>query len=240
MSLVIVGCGIDPSRHITAEAQRALSTADRVMTLMPKAWVARLPPEVSAHVESLFDEYYVTGRHRPSVYADVAGLLSDAAKTADIAYAVQGGPSWYDSIVTLLVDACAANGTACHLVAGVSAVEAVLTRLNQSVAPSLLITDAASVVDGHTTLDRRRPALIMQPHVAMTRSVASGVATSRATVEALGAALAATHPPEHEVTAVALPGEWPEERLFTVSIKDLQAGLDVDLRGGSLYLPQVD
>lgn len=237
--LTIIGCGIDPSRHLTLEADAALRAADDLLTLMPSGWVGRLPGDLAPRVRSLFGSHYTTGRDRRSVYNIVTDIIVDAATSSQVAYLVQGGPSWYDSVVDSLLTRCDEEGIPCRLVAGVSAVEAVITSLHRRIAPGLVIADAASLITGCIRPEPALPLLVVQPHVGTTALVASGYATPMSTVAALGQALANHYPGGHEVHVTAVAGEWESERRATATVEALAHGVELDLRGASLFLDPV-
>jgi|GEM_PF-4211267 len=239
--LSIIGCGVDPSRHLTREAELAILEQEVIYTIMPLAWTTRLKlPDVEIH--SLFDVAYVQGTARRLAYQyAVDQVFTALEKSKEVGYLVSGGPVWFDSTVEMLVHGCHQREIGFRLVAGISAPEAVLSAVGASIAPDLLITDAYSVLLGDRRVDPATPMLVMQPHVAMTRNVAWANATPRETVTALGEALAKIYPTDHPVWVVTVAGEWPIDSIEVVAISALlDSEGSFDLRGSTLYVPALD
>jgi uroporphyrin-III C-methyltransferase len=119
-SLTVVGTGIRAEDHITAEAQRAIQTADKVLYLLPdpfsKAFLSRLRPDSL----DLSDKYRDAGSRR-DFYREIATNVVNAAGSAAICFAVYGHPTVLADAARMAAREAELSGIRTRVMPGISA-----------------------------------------------------------------------------------------------------------------------
>ncbi len=171
MTLTILGLGPGSIDDLTRRAWRALETAQTVYLRTSRhpctPWLPAGPRYES------FDAVYESTPQFEQVYAAIVERVLDAARSADLVYAVPGDPFVAESTVTGLLAAARAENLPVNVVSGISFVEPTLRLLGIDALDGLQLIDALDVaVMHHPPLNPGCPALLGQVY---SRDVASNV-----------------------------------------------------------------
>src|SRR5262245_31796611 len=144
--IFIVGSGLRQVDHLTIEGMRVLETCEIIYSFIPPEFVRLLPRGLSAKVKSLRD-LFRAGVRRVVIYrAAVALIWHSADRHSPMAYLTVGNPVVFDSITAGLLALGRDGQHTVHLVAGISAVDAVMVALGRDYAPGIQVFDASSLV----------------------------------------------------------------------------------------------
>jgi uncharacterized protein YabN with tetrapyrrole methylase and pyrophosphatase domain len=236
----VVGLGIRAVQHLTREVEDAMRRSTAVF-FVDDAF------GVQEHVESLGTEavplldLYGEGRERRRTYVEMAARVLDRALDAPpVCFASYGHPTVYVRPTTLIRSGAAALGLDVRVLAGVSALDAIMVDLGLDPGP-----EGLQMYEATDALARRRP---LQPDVPcllwQISAVENGLySRRRATAERfarLQEYLLETYPPEHEAVMVLsasyqlLPA-WKE----ALPLGELAERLADGLQAGTLYIPPV-
>ncbi len=236
----VVGLGIRAIQQITREVEEAMRRSTAVFFVDDGFGVQE-------HIESLGTEavplldLYGEGSERRGTYVRMAARVLDRAlDSPPVCFASYGHPTVYVRPTTLIQRGAAALGLEVSVLAGVSALDAIMVDLNLDPGP-----EGLQMYEATDALARRRP---LQPDVPcllwQISAVENGLYTRRRALAErfvrLQRYLLDVYPPEHEATMVLsasyqlLPA-WKE----TLPLGELAERLAAGLQAGTLYIPPV-
>src|SRR5687767_13707982 len=169
MTLTIVGLGPGSVDDITRRAWRALENATTVYLRTERhPLVPHLP---QGPIYRSFDHIYESTEKFDDVYATIVDRLTEAARQADIVYAVPGDPLVAESTVTRLLERTRTDDLPIEIINGVSFVEPTLSLLGIDALDGLQFLDGLTVSQmHHPPINPQFPALLAQVY---SRAVAS-------------------------------------------------------------------
>jgi tetrapyrrole methylase family protein/MazG family protein len=110
-----------------------------------------------------FDDIYDSTGDFQIIYRTIVERVLEAARQADVVYAVPGDPLVGEATVKMLRERCGDEGIPCDLVPGISFIEPILHLLGVDAVDGLQIFDALTLAMGHhPPLNPDLPALLAQ------------------------------------------------------------------------------
>ncbi len=234
-SLTIVGSGIRPGLHITAEARVRLERADKVLYLLaestPTAWIKQLNPSA----ESLAPLYQSNRNHAEVYQAIVSSILNWVGKGLNVCVAFYGNPAVFDQTSHEAVRRARAEGFRARILPGISAMDCLFVDLGLDPgAEGLQSFDATGFLVFGRTPDTSVPLILWQI------SVIGGTRTTgtvdRSGLRLLAERLEELYGGDHEVTVYeATPFPVGRPIVEGVLVRDLaEAGVT---GMATLYVP---
>lgn len=215
-TVTVVGLGPADESLLTARTLAAVEAAPRCFLRTRMHPAARVLPDAVA-----FDDEYNKGESFEAVYEAISERLILESAEGDLLYAVPGSPLVLERTVELLRAAAASGRVTVEILAAMSFLDVVWTRLG--IDP---VTDAASLVDGQdfalSAAGRTGPLLVAHCH---SRRVLSDIK------------LSVEDGPESVVVLQRLG--LPDESVFEVPWDDLDRKVEAD-HLTSLWIPELD
>jgi tetrapyrrole methylase family protein/MazG family protein len=166
MTIIIVGLGPGELDDLSRRAFRTLKGARTVYLRTTQHGCVSCLPQSNIAYHS-FDHLYESSDDFEQVYSAIVQTLLDAARQADVVYAVPGDPLVGESTTTRLLEAARAAGIDVEIVNGISFVEPTLRLLGVDALDGLQILDAISVAAmHHPPINPDYPALLGQVYSA--------------------------------------------------------------------------
>ncbi len=169
-TITVVGLGPGNRASRTIETQDALDSASKIF--LRTGIHPGMDDLLGDPRTSTCDDLYSGHDSFDAVYAAIVKRLLDAAMSSDIVYAVPGNPTYGERTVAELRSLAAETGVQLRILAAVSALDEIATRLGfDPMADELQLIDAARLSQtldqepfsaGHLHIDPYRPALIGQ------------------------------------------------------------------------------
>jgi uncharacterized protein YabN with tetrapyrrole methylase and pyrophosphatase domain len=241
IALFIVGSGLRQADHLTVEGLRALKTCEIIYSFIPAEFAHLLPDGLSMKVQSLRD-LFRDGVRRGAIYKEAVDLIWHSAdRHSSMAYLTVGNPVVFDSVTAGLLARSQDGQHRVHLVAGISAVDAVMVALGRDYAPGIQVFDASSLV-AHGIAPRTDIAcVLLQPDLFGTSALTLERGPDDEPLAPLRDHLLGSYPTEHEVTFVTCGGASSSDtRLDTFVLCELsRAERFPAIPGASLFIPPV-
>jgi uncharacterized protein YabN with tetrapyrrole methylase and pyrophosphatase domain len=162
-SLVVVGSGIRPGRHLTRETRSCIERADDVLYLLaelaPTSWLHRLNPSAESMIE-----IYRPGLDQRAVYEElVERVLQRVRRGRHVCMVTYGHPAVLDDSCHEAVRRARAEGYSAHLLPAVSAIDCLLADLEVDPGrDGLQLYEATDFLLHHRTLDVSVPLVLWQ------------------------------------------------------------------------------
>ncbi|MGQ9492292.1 MAG: nucleoside triphosphate pyrophosphohydrolase [Anaerolineae bacterium] len=220
--ITIVGLGPGSPALLTTEAQRVLQSAEEIY-LRTKRHPTVEALALSAKIHS-FDDIYERAATFEEVYAEIASTIVDLGRRAEgVIYAVPGHPLVGEASVQRILVLAEQVGLPVRIVAGLSFIEPVCTKLKLDPLNGLQLADATVLAMSHyPAFNPDLPLLIGQLY---SRDLAADVKL----------ALMMIYPDDHLITVVQAAGT-EMEMLSTMPLYELDRCALID-HLTSLYVP---
>ncbi|HNS49573.1 MAG TPA: nucleoside triphosphate pyrophosphohydrolase [Anaerolineae bacterium] len=222
-AITIVGLGPGNPAHLTREAWDLFSHVQEVhLRTTRHPTVGSLPSHLVLHS---FDYLYESAADFASVYIQIAEeILSLGRRAGGVVYAVPGHPLIGETSVQHILQLARQEGTAVHLVHGLSFVEPVLSQLGLDGLEGLQLADATDLASRqHPPLDPDRPALVGQLY---SQRLAGDVKLT----------LMNAYPDEHSVRIIQAAG-MPDAAVQSVPLYELDRQGVIADHLTTLYVP---
>jgi uncharacterized protein YabN with tetrapyrrole methylase and pyrophosphatase domain len=220
-SLVVVGTGIRPGRHLTRETRKRIERADDVLYLLaelaPNAWIHQLNPSAESMIG-----IYRPGRDQSEVYEELVDrVLQRVRQGRNVCMVTYGHPAVLDDSCHEAVRRARAEGYRAELLPAVSAIDCLLADLD--VDPGL---DGLQLFEATDFLLRRRTLDVSVPLVLWQISVIGDTRTTdrvnRQGLTLLAERIEELYGPDHEVVIYeATPFPVGRPTIEHVAAKDL-------------------
>lgn len=152
MDIYILGLGQRFPCHLTLEVMEVLDDYEVVYTLLTEDEIARLPADLAAKCQSVFNRYR-PDRLRWENYAEVSKtILEVARRLSPLAWLTWGNPRVLDNVSQTLIDIGQAEGFSVVALPAVSTIDTVLVDVGYDPAAGLLVIEATSAVLYQTPL----------------------------------------------------------------------------------------
>lgn len=220
MALTIVGLGPGSADDLTRRAWNALEHAQ---TVFLRTREHPCVPELPVKSFTSFDDIYNRTPNFDEIYGEIASTVIDAAKTADVVYAVPGDPLVAEESVTRLIAAAHAENVPYTMINGVSFIEPILALLEIDALDGLQLHDAITIAGmHHPPINPDYPALLGQVY---NRQVASDLKLT----------LMNQYPDDFVVTLVHAAGT-PDAKTEQIALHEIDHSRDIRYLT-ALYVP---
>jgi uncharacterized protein YabN with tetrapyrrole methylase and pyrophosphatase domain len=239
--IFIVGSGLRQADHLTIEGIGTLETCEIIFTFIPPEFVRLLPGGLSAKIQSLRD-FFRDGVPRGASYLEALDLIWHSAdRHSPLAYLTVGNPVVFDSITAGLLARGQDGRHHVRLVAGISAVDAVMVTLGRDYAPGIQVFDASSLVAHQIAPRTDITCVLLQPDLFGTSAVSLERRPGYEPLAPLRDHLLGSYPAEHDVTFVTCGGaSSSDNRLETFALYELSRPERFPaVPGASLFIPPV-
>ncbi len=220
--ITIVGLGPGKPGFLTMEAQQVLQAAPEIYLRTRKhPTVEALPSSAVVHS---FDDVYERAGTFEAVYAEIASrVVALGSREEGVIYVVPGHPLVGESSVQRILALAERCGLPAHIVAGLSFVEPVCSRLKLDALAGLQIADATEL------------ALLHYPPFNPDLPVLVGQLYSRELAADVKLVLMMLYPDDHQVTLIGAAGT-EDETVRAVSLYELDRSRQID-HLTALYVP---
>ncbi len=238
--IYLIGSGVRKADQFTLEAIAALRRCRAVYSTLTDSieWFLR---DLVPRVESVWP-LYRTGRDRSEFYAQIAGMvLEAAARERPVGFVTDGNPIVFNDISRQILEGAGGRGLDVRILPGVSSIDTVLADLKHDIAAEGL------QVFGASRFVRRRiepqidvPCLLLVIGVFGIADVPSMKESRPGVLAPLQDHLARFYPPEHELVFVESADWWYQDAQIVCVRLDGLSGVDMkDVQFSSLFIPSL-